>query len=260
MKVMSFNVKSDPPWSRSWLKRRELVAGVLHEHQPDFAGLQEATFPMILDLHDRLPGYRWVGAGRDDGKERGEFTPIFFRADRWELQEHASFWLAATCDLPGRGWDAHCCRVATWARFSHRETSQRCVHFNTHLDHFGKQARAESASLILRKIQEIGGDEAVFLTGDFNCSENSIPYRILTGQSPVVDTVPVPSPVRDVLKECQTPVNSKGTYRGWTRLLGVGRIDYIFIKNGVRPRSYEVLDAGPGASDHHPIIAELEWG
>jgi endonuclease/exonuclease/phosphatase family metal-dependent hydrolase len=260
VKVLSYNVKVDSRWSSRWPRRRERIANVLRREQPDLAGLQEATHGMILDLQERLPDYRWVGVGRDDGKEQGEFTPIFFRADRWELQEHANFWLAAVCDRPGRGWDALCCRVVTWARLLDRKTGRHCVHFNTHLDHLGKAARAQSAALLLQKIHEIAAAEPAILTGDFNCPDTGIPYRILTGAIPFGHLSPGYQPVRDTRVESASPPKGPArTFRGWLRFLGIGRIDYIFVKNDLRTLQHAVVMDCGGASDHHPVIAELAF-
>jgi endonuclease/exonuclease/phosphatase family metal-dependent hydrolase len=260
VKILSFNVQVDSKWTRGWQRRRDRIADVVHRHQPDIAGLQEATHGMILDLQERLPEFQWVGVGREDGKELGEFNPIFLRADRWELQEHATFWLASVCEKPGRGWDALCCRVVTWARLLHRETGRHCVHFNTHLDHLGKAARAQSATLLLQKIHEIGANEPVVLTGDFNCSETAIPYRILTGVIPFTHLGPGYKPVRDTRVESATePVGPKRTFRGLLRFLGVGRIDYIFVKNGFKTLQHAVLKDAGDASDHYPVCAELEF-
>lgn len=259
VKVLSFNVKVDTRWTR-WKRRREKIVEVLRKHRPDLAGLQEATHEMILDLQERLPEYRWVGVGREDGKQSGEFTPIFLREEEWELQEHANFWLAAVCDRPGRGWDALCCRVVTWARLMHRASGQHCVHFNTHLDHLGKTARAQSAALLLQKIHEIAAAEPVILTGDFNCADTAIPYRILTGAIPFNHLGPAYTPLRDTRLESESPPTGPGrTFRGWLRFLGIGRIDYIFVKNGLRTLEHAVLEDAGAASDHHPVVAELAF-
>src|SRR5215213_4879579 len=100
MNVMSFNIWSDAPRNSSWGKRRDRIAAVLQRDDLDVIGLQEATASMIGDLHERLPQFGWVGAGRDDGEQGGECTPIFFRTDRFAVAGHGHFWLAETCDRP----------------------------------------------------------------------------------------------------------------------------------------------------------------
>ncbi len=111
MKVISFNVWSDASRSASWQRRRDRMAELLSRPDGDLLGLQEPSLGMVRDLQERMPEYSWVGHGRDDGGGLGEFTPIFFRKDRFRVIESASFWLSAACDVPGRGWDAYCSRA-----------------------------------------------------------------------------------------------------------------------------------------------------
>jgi endonuclease/exonuclease/phosphatase family metal-dependent hydrolase len=258
LKVMSFNIWSDAPNNRSWLTRRDRIADVLRREDLAIVGLQEATASMVHDLQERLPQFQWVGVGRDDGDRVGEYTPIFFRADRFHLVEHGHFWLSETCDRPGRGWDAMCCRIVTWARLSEKDTGRRVTHFTTHLDHLGRRARKESALLLLRKIHEISGADPAILTGDFNCRESSAPYMLLTGRLPFSAQGPSAPSLRDTRYDsAHPPAGPAKTYRGLLSLLGMGRIDYIFIKNGLRTLHHETLEEAAGASDHRPILAEL---
>ena len=257
---MSFNIWSDAPRNSSWARRRDRIAEVLRRDDLDAVGLQEATHLMIRDLHERLPQYAWVGAGRDDGDEQGECTPVFFREDRFALAAHGHFWLAETCDRPGRGWDAMCCRIVTWAQLDERATGRRVTHFNTHFDHLGRRARVQSAHLLLRKIEEIAGDRPAVLTGDLNCRDTSGPYFVLTGRQPFGDRSANAATLRDTRYDCaQPPEGPRRTYRGLLGLLGLGRIDYIFVKNGLRTQRHIVLDEAAGASDHRPVMAELEF-
>ena len=60
------------------------------------------------DLQSLLgPSYAHVGVGRDDGKAKGEFSPIFYDSDKFEQVDWDTIWLSPT---PGRvaskGWDA----------------------------------------------------------------------------------------------------------------------------------------------------------
>jgi endonuclease/exonuclease/phosphatase family metal-dependent hydrolase len=261
MKVMSFNIWSDAPRNSSWPARRGPIADTLKRQEPELAGLQEATSGMLQDLVDRLPDYGWLGYGRDDGAGLGEHTPIFYRKDRFQLVKGGSFWLSTTPDQPGRGWDAHCCRIVTWAHLMDRTANLPLFHFNTHMDHLGRVARIQGALLLLRKIAEIAGDAPVVVTGDFNCRESSAPYRLLTGQLPFDAHTPAGEALRDALYESeQPPEGPRKTFRGLLSLIGFGRIDYIFLKNAIRTRRHVVLDDAAGASDHRPVMVELQVG
>ncbi len=214
---------------------------------------------MVGDLQARLPGYSWVGAGRDDGKDGGELNPIFYRNERFVLQESGTCWLAPDSTIPGRGWDAACPRIVTWARFTSSAPGVgHIVHFNTHFDHFGRRARVESAVLLLERIDAIAGCDPVVVTGDFNCREASRTYGILTGRH-AISEASAHNFLRDAYHDsAQPPAGPRRTYRGLLGRLGLGRIDYIFLRNAVRTERYAVLADDTPASDHRPVVADLE--
>lgn len=246
---MSFNVWSDAPRNARWAVRREDIARLILDAAPDLLGLQEPTWAMLSDLQERLPDYAWVGAGRADGAEAGEFNPIFYRRDRFKLSESGTFWLAREPARPARGWGAACPRIVTWARFADvTQPEVRIAHFNTHFDHFSQRARRESAALLLRQIAAIAGHDAVVVTGDFNCRETSATYAVLTGRAALRDTLH---------DSAQPPAGPRRTFRGLLGHFGLGRIDYIFVQNGLRTEGYAVLDDPSVASDHRPVLAEL---
>lgn len=258
MKVGTFNIWSDAPRNSRWPSRRDAVAAVLRHEAPEIAGLQEATLPMLRDLQERLPEYRWIGVGRVDGREAGEFTPIFFHEPRVTLVEHATFWLSATCEHAGRGWDAAVYRIVTWARFRENASGRSFVHFNTHFDHLGRRARRESAKLLLQKAAALAPAEPLVVTGDLNCSDTSAPYRILTGEVPFASAEAAVGRLRDTFRASeQPPEGPRRTYLGLLGLLGHGRIDYIFVNDGFRALRHRVVEVAAKPSDHRPVVAEI---
>jgi endonuclease/exonuclease/phosphatase family metal-dependent hydrolase len=260
MTVCSFNIWSDAPRNARWPRRRDAVAAVLRELAPEVAGLQEATLPMLHDLQERLPEYRWVGVGRLDGHEAGEFTPIFYKVSRVALLEQASFWLSATSHLAGRGWDAAVCRIVTWARLRELESGREFVHCNTHFDHLGRRARRESALLLRKKAGELAQGGPLVITGDLNCSESSAPYRLLTGQLPFTAAEGSALELRDTFRASEQPAEGPPrTYLGLLGLLGMRRIDYILVNQGFRARRHRVVDVATRPSDHRPVVAELAF-
>jgi endonuclease/exonuclease/phosphatase family metal-dependent hydrolase len=263
---MSYNVWSQVERKPRWIARRELIAKVLSWHCPDIIGFQETTLPMIEDLQQRLPAhFRWVGAGRDDGKDLGEFNPIFVNERSFTLGQSSTFWLAPITDTPSRGWGAACHRIVTWVRLVENISGRNLVVFNTHFDHFSRHARRESARLLRIKAAEIGGGDPAILTGDFNARESSQTYRILTGENSDVSTeagLENAAPFRDALRESASP--PYGPRRTWRGVLvgavGSARIDFIFVKNAVRVRQHAVIADAEYASDHLPVMADLEIG
>src|SRR5262249_5421764 len=122
------------------------------------------------------------GVGRDDGKNAGEFSPIFFRKNRFDLIDKSTIWLSPTPDEVGsQGWDAALPRIASWLTLKDRESDAIFFVINTHFDHRGAQARAESAMLLVRSLREKFSEHPVILTGDFNTKPNTPPYNALIG-------------------------------------------------------------------------------
>jgi endonuclease/exonuclease/phosphatase family metal-dependent hydrolase len=254
LNVMSFNIRYNNPddGEHAWPHRRDRVASVIRFHQADVAGLQEALIGQIRDLEQRLPDYTWVGVGRADGEEGGEFSPIFYRPDRLELLEHDTFWLSETPDVAGgQSWDAALPRIVTWARFRDRQTDQTFYHFNTHFDHRGEQARLESARLITQRIDSLAGDVPTVVTGDFNVTPDAPPYAHLADA------------LTDAYTAVETPHGPPGTYFGFEVTEEEGRrIDYVFTANEVTVQRFGTITdqwRGDYPSDHLPVLAEVTF-
>lgn len=259
IKTMTYNIRYDNPDDgvNRWDNRKERVANLIRFHAPEVVGLQEALHHQLTWLEEHLPGYAWIGVGRTDGKEEGEFSPIFYDENRVSLLQHDTFWLSDTPDEPSTGWDAALPRIVTWGKFRQKETGREFYAFNTHFDHRGEQARLESARLIVRKIRELAGDDLpVVLTGDFNSEPNSNPYNAIVES------------LSDGYHSSKLPhYGPNGTYMdedgGFSVSSGEGgrRIDYIFTNSRTSVLKHGILSTfrdGRFPSDHLPVIAEIE--
>lgn len=258
IKVMTYNIRyagdEKTEGLNSWKNRRELVASVIRFHSADIVGLQEALKNQLDDLTDLLPGFRWIGVGRDDGKEGGEFSAILFREERFEILSTSTFWLSETPNRPSRGWDAAFPRIVTWAQMKDRQTNKAFYLVNTHFDHRGENARIQSAKLLKAIVAEIIGESPAVITGDFNFRPQAEAYRILTGRGDYNFT------------DAMT-VSRHGHYGSTITFNNFGgsneegnRIDYIFIKNAVEVIQHGIIsDAFNGRfpSDHMPVLAEI---
>ncbi len=255
VKVMSFNIRFDNPADENncWENRRKLATLTIRNVAPDFIGMQEALERQVLYLDASLPGYDYIGVGRDDGKKAGEYVPVFYRTDRFTLLDQGHFWLSETPgDTGSVGWDAALPRICTWGKFRETETGREILFLNTHFDHMGAKARAESARLILGFIGENMHTLPVILTGDFNCSADEEPYRILTQGTGLSDAC---------LASGDTNKCSEGTFNGFGHEQNPQRIDFIFFNEQFRTRSYEarkITYNGMFVSDHWPVLAQLE--
>lgn len=148
-------------------------------HEFDIFGTQEALRDQLNDVAE-LNEFAFLGAGRDDGKEAGEHSAIFYRKDRFNVLQSGNFWLSETPDKPGKGWDATCCnRICSWAKFRDVKTKKAFYFFSVHFDHQGVEARRQSGKLMVAKIKEIAKDKPVILVGDFNSTPETEQIRTL---------------------------------------------------------------------------------
>lgn len=193
--VASYNVRVDKKGNgdrmkgNGWEKRFPRICDLIKYHDFQIVGIQEAKDHQIRNLLDSLPNYSFIGVAREDGKDKGEFVPIFYRNDLFSVVESGNFWLSETPSKPSKGYDAECYRVVTYSKFRVKKDGFCFWVFNTHFDHRGAVARAESSKLILRKIQELTkpGD-SVILTGDFNSDQHSNEYNILKSSNILEDS------------------------------------------------------------------------
>lgn len=254
MNVMTYNIRYNNPGDgeNAWPNRKELVCQLLQFHEPDVFGLQEAMIDQLHDIATILPQYSWVGVGRVDGKEEGEFSPVFFNSEKYELIDSGNFWLAKDCTKPNFGWDAACIRVCTWALLSVKQSKQKFMLFNTHFDHVGEVAREESAKLILEKIKEINPKKRpIILTGDLNLFDDTTPIKTI--KTELLDSKEISE---------QKPYGPEGTFNGFNFNNPLERrIDYIFVNDQVKVKKYAVLSDSKNLhypSDHLPVFIEIE--
>ena len=263
LRVMTLNIRYNNPGdgANAWPKRKDMVADVIKRQRPDIFGLQEALKGQIDDLEKRLPQFTRLGVGRDDGKTKGEFSPLFYRKDRFVAEKSSTFWLSETPEkIASKSWDAAITRVATWAKLKDKKTGRTLLAINTHFDHRGSTARVNSAKLILAQIVKLAGKGPVVLTGDFNASPSSQPYRVIT-QGDEAAKADARYKLLDAKGISKSPHQGPdSTWNGFRAIVKGRRIDYIFVSRGVRVRSHAILAEkvnGRFVSDHLPVVAEL---
>lgn len=256
---MTFNIRYNEPRDgvNAWPNRKTKVADVIRFHKADLVGVQEALSGQLKDLEKLLIDFSWCGAGRTDGKEDGEYSAILYRKSRFKLLETKTFWLSETPEKAGsKGWDANLPRIVTWAKFQDLKTKKTFYHFNTHFDHIGKIARAESSKLLLLQIPKIAGKSPFVVTGDFNAKEDTNVYRILTGKENAGNFRLIDA--RYVSNNGHFGGDS--TFNEFKELIPAMKIDYIFVGDAARVLEHGVLSDrwnGLWASDHLPVLAEI---
>jgi endonuclease/exonuclease/phosphatase family metal-dependent hydrolase len=251
---MTFNVRygTAKDGDNHWEKRRELCASRVTAFDPDLLGLQEALDFQNAFILGKLPGHAQLGVAREDGKEKGEYTTLIYRKERFDLVESGTFWLSETPDAAGsKSWDSSLPRIATWAVFRDRKAGGReLVALNTHFDHRGVQARLESARRIRAFLESKAAGRPVVVTGDFNAAPGSAPYQALAGPA-----------LADVFAKLH-PDPGIATGHGFRGERPGARIDWILASPHLVPRSaaIDLHREGPlFPSDHYPITAILAW-
>ncbi len=265
VKVMTYNLRLDTPDDgvNQWPKRTNKVVALITKYNPDIIGVQEALHHQLQDLLRMLPDYSYCGAGRDDGKEKGEYSAILFRNSRFGLLDTKTQWLSETMDIPGsKSWDAAITRVFTTARFFDRETRKEFVMVNTHFDHIGKVARASSAKII--KTYLAGLETAantnnttekieipMIVSGDFNSEPTEEPYLNMVEQQGAL-----------VLYDSRPASSTAGTFCGFkVGTMPCKTIDFIFHTKQWIARNYQVITDNDGTyypSDHLPVLVDFD--
>ncbi|GAA5893898.1 hypothetical protein JCM8208_001272 [Rhodotorula glutinis] len=180
---------------RRWAERREALMDLVRWEELDVIGFQEVLWGQLGDLRELLGEDEWgfVGVGRDDGREKGEAVPIFYRRSRLSLLSTTHRWLSPTPTKPGsKGWDAGQPRMVTLARFRDQDGdgAAEVLVANTHWDDRGLEARTQSAKLILRLVAEElaaaraegSAEPLAVVLGDLNSPAEEAGYQALTGR------------------------------------------------------------------------------
>lgn len=251
--VMTYNIRmeTEQDGPDQWKFRKEALVQKVQDTHPDFLGIQEGLKQQVDYLGENLDGYRFVGVGRDDGNEEGEYSALFYDAKHWKTIHEQTFWLSQTPNEVSMGWDAVCNRVCTFGIFHHALGDTIAV-FNTHFDHQGTRARKESVRLILDSIRLFAKDYPTLLMGDFNFTPTDTNYQTLITE------------MQDSRELTETLIEPHpGTFNGFVLDEDYARrIDYIFTnREDVEILSYAVPDWRINfrhVSDHYPVIVQFK--
>ena len=253
IKIMTYNIKYDNKNDtvNNWNDRKESLVKLLLHYEPTIIGTQEALHHQVDYIDNALANFSYIGVGRDDGRQKGEYTAIHYDRTKFKVMASNTFWLSKTPGKVSVGWDAAMERICTFGLFENLKTKEQFYVFNTHFDHMGKKARAKSAKLIYRKIRKINKTGLpLVLMGDLNLKPEEKPIQFLKNK------------LKDGKVVTQKPFyGPNGTFNGfdWNMILD-NRIDYIFVQD-FQVLSYmhidDRMDNNKHISDHLPVLISL---
>lgn len=256
IKLMTYNLRYDNPddGENIWTNRRGYLLSQITYYEPDIFGTQEGLENQLEWIKANLEHYSFIGVGRDDGKDKGEHSAIFYNQEKFNVLDSGNFWLSETIDKPSKGWDAALNRICSYALFEDKKEGTKFWVFNTHFDHQGDIAREKSAELILNQIKAINDKNyPCILTGDFNLSPDKLPIqkiaKVMNDSRTICSTKPFgPEETGGGFDVCQRPQE---------------RIDFIFTsKDNVTVSKYAAIVNVFNLhypSDHYPVLATISF-
>lgn len=249
--VMSLNIRNSDAkdGTNSWSYRYPATFEMISKLKPDVIGFQEVLPLQKVMLNEFAEGYKSVGVGRDDGKNKGEQTCIFWNKKTVKMLKWGTFWLSETPDEPSGSWGTACWRTATWALMKDKRSGKKFYFVNTHLDHVSAEARAKGLELIVSRIGEMNrGGLPMVLSGDFNVTPDDQCLKVLDGK------------MISARNNSPEPHDNGVTWHNWGRKESA-LLDYIYCSGFSGCASFrrvtEKFADRPFVSDHYPIVAEL---
>ncbi|KIY62247.1 hypothetical protein CYLTODRAFT_414860 [Cylindrobasidium torrendii FP15055 ss-10] len=259
---------AEQPWST----RRIRIAQYLIAQKLSVVCIQEGLIRQVLDLTVLLGDeWAWVGKGRDNGEDGGEFSAIFYNTKDLAIVSNDTYWLSETPLEPSKYHGSGSPRLVTTADFHTLDTNQSFMIMNTHLDDISNEQRMYAASMLVTRARyeaSAVGNRPIFLTGDFNSppvGTDSEAYKITTGQHN-------PVRVNDYWMSRYTVAHDTQYDFALLDIIGdaprqfVTNIGGLFIfggsNKGFETVSYSVGgligDDGIHMSDHRPIVVEFK--
>ena len=281
LRVMTFNLLTSPTTRRRhpWRLRKRNIARIFNNFRPDVVGTQEANFQQLRELAELLPEYDFLGEGNlGSGMAHSEtnwYCAIFYRRDRVRpldpVNGGEALWLSPTPEIPASQFHLGTRpRVVNWSTFEVAGSGRPFVFGTTHLEAVNSWHRIRSAQLlreyVSRKVELMGPDTPVFLTGDFNAVCDSPEIKAMSNGNNGLE------PMYDAWSAANGPDTIEGaTFRGLGLrdrmghiLMGPRRIDYVFYRPQLQVRQVDRIDfsgldhrESALPSDHYPVLADF---
>ncbi|KAG7887464.1 hypothetical protein KL907_003821 [Ogataea polymorpha] len=173
---------TEQPWST----RRIGIKNEVLFNKVDLFTVNEGLHRQVEDLKELLD-MPYIGVGRDDGAQAGEYQAIFFNPESVKLLSNDTFWLSDKPFEPSKYPGAGSYRSCSVGYFQTKKEGTKFVVINAHLDDQSEDQRRLGAALIKHRAayEQETKKVPVFLVGDFNSQvsgETSGAYKITTGR------------------------------------------------------------------------------
>lgn len=283
--VGTYNMKCPAPWDKDpkheWSYRSPLLFKLWRAHNPDILGAQEPVKHYLDDIAREFPEMERVGGGRDDGKDGGEFSPVFFRKERFTLLDSGTFWLSKTPEVPGSIYpDETHPRISTYAYLKDRISGHTIAFYNTHTSYVSVKICSAQIGIIAEHMKKNAPADAVrIITGDLNFEASSgalqpafdaglvnaddvcaSPLDGLWNSATLYRLFPKSYPAEDIRQALRSNGGDFETVKKAFPELGM-RIDHVLVSKNVYVRSCGVDGTtfdGLYPSDHMPKFATIE--
>ena len=256
-RAMTFNIrfdyKDDGP--NRWHRRVELVAETIRESKASVVMLQEDMGDQIDDLQPHLPGFAFVGRGRN-ANGRSERCSVGFDTRLWKLVKNGDFWLSDSPDEPGSNtWGTRYPHKVTWALLRAPKARNPVLFLSTHFEDKTDKGRVreKSAQVIRDFLKREALKMPVVLGGDFNSGPDDPPHALLVNETAQPRLLDAWSQLKPASEWAGTVHFFKG--KGFRR-----RIDWILHSRQVASLGVEIFKHerdGRWPSDHFPLYADL---
>ncbi|MBP5153068.1 MAG: carbohydrate-binding protein, partial [Lachnospiraceae bacterium] len=275
---LTYEYVSPTTGKKTTIDRMATFEEIMAKYMPDSFGACEVTDTwkkyLVNYCNDSNGLYAIAGLTSCSGKTltsgSGEYSPVIYRSDRYDLVDEGGWWFSADPDSkvkfeipghqPSNGSSMNFTRVFSYAVLKYKGTEDIAyIHINAHTDHQSDDYVDVLCAKLLREkadyLRSIHGDVPVVISGDHNCTEFTYAYRYLADSVNGFADAKYLSDIRD------NQSTTAGFEENFNPAVNVNNtIDHIYVSTGnVGVVSSDVLEYA-FFSDHSGIISELVLG
>jgi len=247
-----------------------------NEYSPAaFKCLQEVLHSQLQDvlggLNDinstsatKTPKWSYIGIAREDGRQQGEYSPLLYSSDTFNLLYSENTWLSSTPNKPSKPWYAGSVRVLTLGVFEHKMTGERILSANTHLDNSSSKARREGIIRVLERLEQMKSkwslrnrEMPVFLGGDFNSFPTQEAYKEMVKRKAMADVFTLVQPTQRY-----GDIKTFTAFGPKQDVSEQGRIDFVWLRpfSKVKSADYSIptTTTTPTSSTAEKVIWQVD--